>query len=119
MTTIFQIDGTEFELTFDIEEIDTRIDEHTFINEVIASLFKFHDDDDAKEIMDKFPTKKFNKQIHKNNSCVICTQKYVKNDIILTLPCMHYFHENCIRKWIQNFHKKTCPHCRHNIYTVE
>jgi hypothetical protein len=47
------------------------------------------------------------------NGCIICLDKYVKNDTLIELSCTHNFHEACILPWIKD--NNTCPHCRRII----
>jgi hypothetical protein len=54
--------------------------------------------------------------------CCICadglvdTEKFVINDHILVLRCLHMYHNKCITQWIGEKRKKgthaTCPMCR-------
>ncbi|XP_057528054.1 putative RING-H2 finger protein ATL21B [Amaranthus tricolor] len=49
------------------------------------------------------------------NTCAICMAEYRRKDRIGTLPiCGHYFHANCINKWLLSCGRfgKTCPICR-------
>lgn len=46
-------------------------------------------------------------------NCLICLNKFLKDEIITTLPFSHIFHCACIREWIS--FKKVCPLCRANI----
>lgn len=49
---------------------------------------------------------------YKNNIiCSICLTDIIKNKVYL--HCKHFFHKNCILKWLQN--KDTCPYCRKDI----
>ena len=48
-----------------------------------------------------------------DNECIICLDKYVKNDTLIELSCTHNFHEACILPWIKD--NNSCPHCRENI----
>ena len=45
-------------------------------------------------------------------SCPICFDNICSSDG-LALPCMHAFHEGCIRTWLSNHN--TCPVCRHSV----
>jgi len=58
--------------------------------------------------------------IHKNfkfslrqNYCSICLEKFLEEDNITYLPCLHLFHENCIFEWLKR--KKDCPVCKTNF----
>ena len=42
--------------------------------------------------------------------CVICLERYKKNERIITLKCNHIFHFQCIEEWLEN--KESCPLCR-------
>ncbi|KAL3620452.1 hypothetical protein CASFOL_035364 [Castilleja foliolosa] len=50
-------------------------------------------------------------------SCSICMEDFeIKSDTALTvneLPCEHYFHKDCIVKWLQR--SNTCPLCRYKL----
>ena len=39
--------------------------------------------------------------------CLICLEKFEENDKVIILPCLHFFHSNCIKKWINV--KNFCP----------
>ena len=42
--------------------------------------------------------------------CVICYDTYKVQDQLVTLPCKHKYHLNCIFKWLKR--SLTCPVCR-------
>lgn len=61
-------------------------------------------------------------QMGPENECIICMQSYGSNDMITTLSCneKHFFHTQCIEKWIQNrnvidMEGPKCPICRQVI----
>lgn len=41
--------------------------------------------------------------------CVICRFDYEDGDALLTLPCKHHYHADCIKNWLQI--NKVCPIC--------
>ncbi|KAJ4981782.1 hypothetical protein NE237_032619 [Protea cynaroides] len=45
-----------------------------------------------------------------SSTCMICVDKFVKGVEIVRLPCTHFFHGECIFKWLEN--KNSCPLCR-------
>ena len=53
----------------------------------------------------------------KNKECVICLEKYKKDDEIIKLECGHIFHEKCLNTWIEtkNYNYFLCPICREAI----
>ena len=52
----------------------------------------------------------------KNKNCSICLQDFVYDDIVIYLPCSHYFHKTCLIKWIKN--NAICPLCKLDINSI-
>lgn len=50
-----------------------------------------------------------------DNECIICYEK-MEYGIIRT-PCNHYFHTECLNKWLESNKRdnKNCPICRINL----
>ena len=46
------------------------------------------------------------------NQCSVCLESIQENARVITLPCNHFFHSNCILRWYAE--NPTCPICRHN-----
>ena len=46
--------------------------------------------------------------------CVICLDKFNKNEEIVLLDCEHNYHKNCIQKWLYEYNNK-CPMCNLSI----
>lgn len=44
--------------------------------------------------------------------CCICLEGYHVGDRVGVLPCKHTFHEGCIKRWLANDSRKSCPLCR-------
>ncbi|XP_042378863.1 E3 ubiquitin-protein ligase At1g12760-like isoform X2 [Zingiber officinale] len=42
--------------------------------------------------------------------CCICLAKYVDNDELRELPCTHFFHKECVDKWLKL--NALCPLCK-------
>ncbi|KAK1413926.1 hypothetical protein QVD17_29663 [Tagetes erecta] len=45
--------------------------------------------------------------------CCICLAKYADNDLLRELPCMHFFHIECVDKWLKI--NASCPLCKFQI----
>ncbi|KAI3802946.1 hypothetical protein L1987_31093 [Smallanthus sonchifolius] len=45
--------------------------------------------------------------------CCICLAKYADNDLLRELPCMHFFHIECVDKWLKI--NASCPLCKFEI----
>uniref|UniRef100_A0A7S2R9H4 RING-type domain-containing protein n=1 Tax=Mucochytrium quahogii TaxID=96639 RepID=A0A7S2R9H4_9STRA len=45
-----------------------------------------------------------------DENCAICLNRYVVNEKVLSLPCKHAFHEDCVINWLR-LHN-SCPNCR-------
>ncbi len=50
-------------------------------------------------------------------SCAVCQEESNEDELIMTLPCFHRFHKDCIEPWITQ--NPTCPTCKHNIRSSE
>lgn len=48
-----------------------------------------------------------------NNTCIICLGEFNVGDSVTTLPCVHIFHTECIKSWLQS--KNNCPVCQYEI----
>ncbi|PIN09042.1 Anaphase-promoting complex (APC), subunit 11 [Handroanthus impetiginosus] len=45
--------------------------------------------------------------------CCICLAKYANNDELRELPCSHFFHKECVDKWLKI--NATCPLCKAEV----
>ena len=45
-----------------------------------------------------------------HTACAVCLQEFQAEELATRLPCMHLFHEDCVRTWLKKNH--TCPTCR-------
>ena len=48
------------------------------------------------------------------SECPVCLETFVAKDKLLSLPCHHHFHADCITRWIKRNHG-CCPVCRADI----
>nr|XP_011468260.1 PREDICTED: E3 ubiquitin-protein ligase RNF181-like [Fragaria vesca subsp. vesca] len=59
--------------------------------------------------------------IKQNPTCRICTDELAEgglvDQLIVRLPCAHYYHVHCIVQWLEVNH--VCPLCRYAMPTVE
>jgi len=68
------------------------------------------------EIKKDIPTKvrymiiEYDKDKHTEEECSICLDEF--NGEISLLPCLHYFHEECIDSWLEKSNQYECPICR-------
>ncbi|KAJ3322983.1 hypothetical protein HDU76_013745 [Blyttiomyces sp. JEL0837] len=50
------------------------------------------------------------------STCSICLTDYAENEMIVELPCRHWFHHSCLKPWLKGIRqggegKRTCPLC--------
>eukprot|EP00257_Ricinus_communis_P025243 XP_025012657.1 E3 ubiquitin-protein ligase At1g63170 isoform X2 [Ricinus communis] len=45
--------------------------------------------------------------------CCICLAKYANNDELRELPCSHFFHKDCVDKWLKI--NASCPLCKTEV----
>jgi len=65
----------------------------------------------------KLKSIKYSELIKKDNKtketkCSICLVNFEDDDMLLDLPCHHYFHKQCVEEWLKEYDYK-CPVCRH------
>ncbi|CDJ36668.1 zinc finger (C3HC4 RING finger) protein, putative [Eimeria mitis] len=54
-------------------------------------------------------------ETHNGYDCCICLSAFEPGDVLLTLRCLHIFHERCIDRWIMTSHSVKCPLCSTKI----
>ncbi|KAL8290223.1 hypothetical protein RQP46_003162 [Phenoliferia psychrophenolica] len=65
------------------------------------------------EIINELPHLKVTKEIldlETIKDCPICREDYEVDDDLLSLPCRHAYHPDCIKEWLHT--SGTCPVCR-------
>ena len=69
------------------------------------------------EFAKNFPISIFRVYQSKNENiqkeCTICLEDFIIGREIITLPCFHIFHVECICDWLRR--NKTCPLCKINV----
>lgn len=70
------------------------------------------------EIISVLPTSRYKtgffSRKSKNEQCVICYTPYKNREVIMTLPCSHSYHSECIRRWLKI--NKACPICNKEVF---
>ena len=49
-----------------------------------------------------------------NKKCMVCLMDYEVKETVRTMPCLHYFHSECIDKWLLE-RSRNCPVCKFDI----
>ena len=88
---------------------------HSYLNENEDDRESEDEFEKAYELLTRSEIKKLKKMKvkHSNSPCIICYEKYAKNDIIRRLPCKHFYHYKCLKQWFS--FSNSCPMCRCNI----
>jgi len=66
-----------------------------------------------KEMIDRTATRANKSLVDLKKSCSICLNEFKLAEKVVLLPCLEYFHFDCISPWIEKH--QTCPTCRLNI----
>lgn len=53
------------------------------------------------------------KDVDEEQACSICLEPFKKDEKVAVLKCTHFFHEACIKPWVEDHF--TCPICRADI----
>ena len=67
-------------------------------------------------IINNYPVSKIkdvDKLMEEKRKCCICLEDYKNDDEVLTLPCIHIFHSNCIKSWAER--QNNCPICKYEL----
>ena len=87
----------------------------------IDSLDDFDDIDGIDDdIINQYPTSKIkdiSKLTEDKKRCSICLENFKNGDNSIILPCIHIFHGECIKKWMNK--KNACPICKSKINNNE
>ena len=63
--------------------------------------------------MEIFEIKNIEKLEEEKKYCSICFENYTDGNKCIALPCMHIFHDACIKAWLNM--RDICPICKHEI----
>eukprot|EP00262_Sarcandra_glabra_P021277 TRINITY_DN889_c0_g1_i2.p1 TRINITY_DN889_c0_g1~~TRINITY_DN889_c0_g1_i2.p1 ORF type:complete len:200 (-),score=43.97 TRINITY_DN889_c0_g1_i2:353-952(-) len=77
-----------------------------------------HDRGLSEEVIAYLPSYKYKtgffSRNDKHEECVICYMAYKNKDIVITLPCKHEYHSNCVTRWLKI--NKACPVCNEEVF---
>jgi E3 ubiquitin-protein ligase RNF115/126 len=74
----------------------------------------------SEEAIRGLPRKKVNKEMLGEDGkaeCSICMENVELDSEVTSLPCNHWFHQDCVVAWLKEH--DTCPHCRKPITNAE
>jgi E3 ubiquitin-protein ligase RNF13 len=57
------------------------------------------------------PKRPYNVSLDATDSCCICLEDYVADDILIILPCTHKYHQPCLEPWLES-RNRHCPMCK-------
>ena len=69
--------------------------------------------------LEKLPLKTWSTQMAKEmkwsnqDECGICLSSYQDREVLVELPCEHFYHQNCLLPWLKQ--SPQCPSCRHQL----
>ncbi len=53
--------------------------------------------------------------VSNSEKCSICHDEFILDKTVKILPCKHFFHYGCLRRWVISCTKSVCPLCRECI----
>lgn len=69
-----------------------------------------------KQILNQLPEtyiEDVNKLDSEKRNCVICLEDFKTGDKAIILPCIHIFHNKCIKNWLKT--QNSCPICKYKL----
>ena len=94
---------------WDQQEIRENIDDINISPQRKAILAKNKDYETIMKFIPVWEVRE-NKRSDNNNNCIICLYEFNIGDKIAALPCLHVFHFDCIKHWLEN--ELSCPVCK-------
>ena len=71
----------------------------------------------SQDAVGRFPLTPFHKTESNEGNCTVCLCDYDEGETVMTLPCLHQFHPDCIRGWLKGH--TTCPICRVDLKNIQ
>ena len=75
-----------------------------------------HEHPTDKQIVNQLPEtyiEDVNKLDNEKKNCVICLEDFKTGDKAVILPCIHMFHNKCIKNWLKT--QNSCPICKFKL----
>ncbi|KAK4765979.1 hypothetical protein SAY87_007621 [Trapa incisa] len=71
----------------------------------------------SKNVVENLPTAAINEADLKRNGgiCAVCKDEVSVGEIVKRLPCLHYYHGDCILPWLEI--RNSCPVCKFELPT--
>ncbi|CAG8599436.1 4358_t:CDS:2 [Paraglomus brasilianum] len=71
------------------------------------------------DIINNLPRSKITKKqvVEEQLNCPVCKEDYSEGEEVVSLPCNHAFHDDCIKPWLKM--NGTCPVCRYSLVKQE
>ena len=86
-------------------------------DELLTLKIEENDEENLTKLVSAIPAfivKEKNKSKENNNKyCPICLNEFMIGEKESSLPCLHFFHSNCIENWLKR--SKFCPVCKLQI----
>jgi len=66
----------------------------------------------SKNVLSRLPSRTADADLL-NETCLVCQENFVMDENVLSLPCKHHFHKDCVTPWLEQH--CTCPTCRYEL----
>ncbi len=86
-----------------------------FFNEFLQRMGSRENPTDE-DILNELPETQIedvNKLDPEKKNCIICLEDFKNGDKAIILPCIHLFHNECIKNWLKT--QNTCPICKFKL----
>ncbi|KAL1207871.1 E3 ubiquitin-protein ligase RDUF2 [Cardamine amara subsp. amara] len=98
------------------EAVQVSLDDHQIEEAVQASfqesyIIRFRPA--SMFVVEDLPREIYDKPSDTDENCTICLDEFDNGERVVTLPCDHYFHDECAVTWLETSH--LCPLCRFEL----
>jgi len=112
----FFVDNKEFAI-LPVEELISLAIRNTRYYEGDDNIVLSPADEELLNLIELTNIKNLKDLSNDKKDCIICLEEFKNGDEVITLPCFHLYHKECIKDWLKR--NNLCPICKHVLKKEE